>query len=86
MGKLDELVVQGREVKCALGKGALSEVADLVLRLHADEARAKGALLPPHMMRTFMQRDESEREGMRAAVKHVLVALVLLGIIESPEP
>lgn len=85
MSKLDELMVQGREVKCALGKAALAEVADLVLRLHQDEARQNGAILPPVMMRPYRGRTETEQEGMRASCKHVLVALVLLGIIDAPD-
>jgi len=85
VGKLDELTVQGREVKCALGKAALSEVADLVLRLHQDETMQQGVILPHAMMRPYRERPETERDGMRSACKHVLVALVLLGIIDSPE-
>lgn len=85
MGKLDELTMQGREVKCALGKEALSEVADLVLRLHQDECLQQGVILPHAMMRTYRERGETERDGMRAACKHVLVALVLLGIIDAPD-
>jgi hypothetical protein len=85
MGKLDELTVQGRDVQCALSDAMLSRVADLVLRLHQDETQRQGAILPPAMMRSYTQRSESEREGMRAACKHVVVALVLLGVIDAPD-
>jgi hypothetical protein len=85
MGKLDELTVQGREVKCALGKAALSELADLVLRLHLDAAQSQGAVLTHAMLRGYRERSADEQEGMRAACKHVVVALVLLGIIDAPE-
>jgi hypothetical protein len=85
MGKLDELTVQGREMKCALGKPALTELADLVLRLHQDATTQQGVILPHAMMRSYRERSEDEREGMRSACKHVLVALVLLGIIDAPD-
>lgn len=84
MGKLDALVAKGREVRAALDEHALGEVADLVLRLHQQAAREAGAILPAHMMRSYRERDEGERAGMRSAVEHVIVALVLLGVIEPP--
>jgi hypothetical protein len=84
MGKLEHLAAKAREVRVALDEHALSEIAKLVLILHQDAARSAGAILPAHMLRTYMERDESERAGMRAAVEHVVVALVLLGVIDPP--
>jgi hypothetical protein len=85
MGKLDTLAAQGDTVRIALTEQKLGEVADLMLRLHQQTAREKGAILPDHMMRSYLQRSDSERAGMRSAVGHALVALVLLGYIEAPE-
>lgn len=85
MSKLDELTVQGRDVKVAIGRAAMTEVADLTLRLHLDRAKREGAVLTPAMLRTYRQRSEDERDGLRASCEHMLVALVLLGIIDAPD-
>jgi hypothetical protein len=85
MGKLDDLTIEGRDVQCALSDAMLSRVADLVLRLHQDKARQSGAVLPPHMLRSYAERPETEREGMRSACRYMVVALVLLGIIDAPD-
>jgi hypothetical protein len=84
-GKLEALAAQGDELRNALDTRALAEVADLTLRLHQHKARSKGAILPAHMMRSYAERDETERAGMRAACEHVIVALILLGVIDPPE-
>jgi len=84
MGKLDELAAQGKECQVALSDAMLNRIADLTLRLHQQAAREAGAILPPHMMRTFSERPDSERAGMRSAVQHVIIALVLLDIIDQP--
>jgi hypothetical protein len=81
---LEALVGRGKEIRTALDEHALSEVAALVLILHQQAARDAGAILPAHMMRSFRERDAGEKEGMRAAVEHVIVALVLLGVIDPP--
>jgi hypothetical protein len=72
-------------VQCAISNAMLDKVGDLSLRLMQDQARQAGALLAPAMTRSYMQRSDNEREGMRAACKHVVVALVLLGIIDAPD-
>lgn len=84
MSKLEALAAKGDDVRAALDEAALSEVAALVLMLHQRAARTAGAILPSAMMRTYAQRPESERAGMRAAVEHVIVALVLLGVVDPP--
>lgn len=84
MSKLDHLVAKAGDIRAALDEHALSQVAELVLLLHQRAARDAGAILPAHMLRTYMQRDETERAGMRAAVEHVIVALVLLKVIDPP--
>ena len=81
---LQELAAQAKDVRANLAPEALAEIAALVLILHQQAARGAGAILPAHMLRTYAQRDEGEREGMRAAVEHVVVALVLLGVIDKP--
>ena len=68
----------------ALDDDVLDAVADLVLRLHQGEARRAGALLTRAMMRNYLERRGSERAGMRFACRHVLTALVLLGVVERP--
>ena len=85
MGKLDSLVAKAGEVTVQLDRRALSEAADLVLRLMQAQTREVGGLLPPAMARSFMERSENEREGMRSAVLQVVVALALLGYIEPSE-
>ncbi|HBZ69304.1 MAG TPA: hypothetical protein DEP35_06010 [Deltaproteobacteria bacterium] len=82
--ELEHLVTLGRDLEVALSDRTLAEVADLVLRLHQDHARRAGAILPSAMQRAYYERGEMERDGMRSAVKHVLMALVLLDIIELP--
>lgn len=84
MSELESLAAKGRDVRAALDPSTLGRIAELVLLLHQRAAREAGAILPEHMMRTYMQRSASEREGMRAAVEHVVVALVLLGIVDPP--
>ncbi len=84
MSKLEALAAKGRDIRAALDERALSEIAELVLLLHQRTAREAGAILPAHMLRTYKERDEGERAGMRAAVEHVVVALVLLGIVDPP--
>lgn len=59
----------------------LADLADLVLRLHARSARKAGAILSPAMLRTYAQRSETERLGMRAAVQHVFHALILRKVV-----
>ncbi len=81
---LEQLTTEGARVRHALGPATLDQVADLVLRLHAQSARAAGAILPPRLQRTYGELSETERLGMRSAVEHVLTALVLLGIIDQP--
>jgi hypothetical protein len=84
MSKLEALAARGADIRSSLDPNALGEVAALVLLLHQRQAREAGAILPPHMMRTYQERSDSEREGMRAACEHVIVALVLLGVIDTP--
>jgi len=81
---LEWLVREGRDVECSLSEQELATVADLVLRLHQDHARRAGAVLPARLSRGFAERDETERDGMQAAVSYVIRALVLLGYIEMP--
>jgi hypothetical protein len=84
MGKLERLAAQGEDVRAALDEHALADVAALAHLLIRDHSRRAGAILPAHAMRTYAERSESEREGMRAAVEHVIVALVLLKYIDPP--
>lgn len=81
---LDELTIQGARAHIALGPATLDQVADLTLRLHAQAARAAGAILPARLQRSYGELSETERLGMRSAVEHVLTALVLLDIIDQP--
>jgi len=83
--KLDALAAQGVALELELPAHVLAEVADLTLRLHLRRAVTAGAVLTPAMMRSYLERSETEREGMCSAVLHVVRALVLLGIIEPPE-
>jgi hypothetical protein len=82
---LEVLAEEGKDMTVDLGEEVLDGVADLVLRLHQEDARSHGAILPRHMMRPYLERRESERAGMRSAVKHVVMALVLMGIIDQPD-
>lgn len=82
--KLARLAALSLDVRTALPPHVLDEVADLTLRIHQASARAAGALLPPAMTRTYSERREDERHGMRSAVEHVVEALVLLDLIELP--
>lgn len=82
--ELDRLVALGRDLQVTISDHELAQVADLVLRLHQDQTRRAGAILPAPMLRTYREREASEREGMRAACKHVLLSLVLLDVIELP--
>jgi hypothetical protein len=84
LARLAAKAKEGEDIRAALDEHALSEVAELVLLLHQNQARAAGAILSDHMMRSYMSRSESERAGMRAAVEHVIVALVLLEVIDPP--
>jgi len=79
---LDQLA--SADFVCALGDEELDRIADLTLRLHQRSARRAGALLPDHMMRTYAERSETERDGLRSAVKHVVCSLVLLDIVHVP--
>lgn len=81
---LQRLAELGAGTTCELGRATLDQVADLVIRLHQVTAQRAGAILGIDMMRTYEQRTDIEREGMRAAVRHVLTALVLLDIIDAP--
>jgi hypothetical protein len=85
MANLNALAAKAGEVKLSIDETALGEIADLMLRLHQKSARDAGAILPAAMARTFVQRSESERAGMRSAVAHAIVALTLLGYIEPQE-
>ncbi len=84
MPNLDELAGLGAHLTIAVGDPLLEDVADLTLRLHQEGARRAGAVLTADMLRPYTARSEVERAGLRAAVVHVLKALVLLDIIEQP--
>jgi hypothetical protein len=81
---LEVLAEEGAGMTVDLGDEVLDGVADLVLRLHQGEARRAGAILPRQMLRPYTERREVERIGMRSACKHVVMALVLMGIIDRP--
>ena len=82
---IEALVTRGATFEVLLDRETLSSIADLVLRLGQQEARRAGAILPSHMQRTFNERTEAEREGMRSAVANVVRALALVGIIDAHE-
>ncbi len=82
--KLSQLAALGRDVEVELDGRILEELADLALRVHHEKARAKGVLLSAHMARPFAERTETERAAMRSGVKHVVIALALLELIELP--
>jgi hypothetical protein len=84
MHNLDELAPLGVHLTIGVGDSSLGEVADLTLRLHLMQAQRAGAVLTADMLRSYAERSEVERDGMRSAVLHVLKALVLLDIIEVP--
>lgn len=82
---LQHLAEESLTVECALSDDELGLVADLMLRIMQRHARARGALLTQMQGRSYAERSDVEREGLRSAVKHALVALVLLGIIDMPQ-
>lgn len=77
--KLERLAAS--QLSIALSEQTRHEVADLVLRLHQRSARDAGAVLPKHMQRPYIERTETEQLGMRAAIQHVLEALLLLDLV-----
>lgn len=79
---LDRLAAE--PVECVLGDAELDRIADLTLRLHQARARRSGALLTQLQCRPYAERSETERDGMRSAVRHVVMALALLDIIQNP--
>ena len=76
----------GADLSVAFPDPTLDEVADLVLRRHQVGARNAGALLSSAQQRTYLERGETERLGMRSAVVHVLHALLLLDLVELRRP
>ena len=83
-GELERLAVLGQGIEVALDKKTLDEVADLCIRMHQERARRVRSILTPAQARSYTERDEVEREGMQAAVRNVIVALVVLDLIELP--
>ena len=81
---LAELAARHAQVEVGLSAEVLAQAADLTLMIHQRAAREAGAILPAHMLRSYAERRETERDGMRSAIRHVLVALVLLEIVELP--
>jgi hypothetical protein len=82
--KLEELAAVARSVETTLGNDALAEVAELALLVHHQRARAAGVLMSPAVSRPWEARSYTEQIAMRSAVRHVVIALVLLRIIELP--
>ena len=81
---LAALVALASGMRVGLGDAELDRIADLALRIMQAQARAAGAILPGHMQRTYAERSDSERQGMRSAVANVVCSLVLLEFIELP--
>jgi hypothetical protein len=83
-GELERLAALGRDLDVKLRDRSLDDVADLALRLLQQGTRSRSGLLTPSMVRSYAERTDVEREGMRSAIVHVLRALVLLDLIELP--
>jgi hypothetical protein len=81
---LQHLTEQARTLDCALGNPELDRLADLTLRIMQDATRRAGGLLTEMQSRTYAERSDAEREGMRSTMKHVVFALVLLEVIDVP--
>jgi hypothetical protein len=84
MSEIEALAARASEVTTTLGTAELNRIAALTHRIAQDEVRRLGGILSPVLGRSYEELSSREREGMRSAVSHVVVALVLLGIIESP--
>lgn len=81
---LDALVVRAFELETTLGDDEAARVADLALRIAQQKTRRAGGLLAPGQQRTYIERSEVERAGLRSLVHDVVTSLVLLGIIDKP--
>jgi hypothetical protein len=82
--RLSTLAASAKGMRTALGDHELDHIADLALRIMQGQTRAAGGVMPGHMQRTYGERSDSERQGMRSAVANVICALVLLEIIDQP--
>lgn len=82
--ELEALVAQARDMKLALGREALDELAHLAYRLGQDRVTRRGGILRAHTVRDYGELEDKERAGIRNAARDFIVALVLLGFIEMP--
>lgn len=81
---LDQLVAQAVTVKTTLSDEEAARIADLALRIAQQRTRGAGGLLTAGQQRTYTERSETERAGLRSLVHDVVTSLVLLGIIDRP--
>lgn len=81
---LDQLVARALELETTLGDDVAATVADLSLRIAQAKTRRAGGLLAPGQQRTYTERTEVERAGLRSLVHDIVTSLVLLGIIDRP--
>lgn len=84
-GELAELARRGAGMALPWPDESLHEVAALALAIGQERTRAAGVLLSSAQARSYGERSEVERAGVRAAVRDAVVALVLAGYIELPE-
>ena len=82
--EFEAYVIQARDVKLALGREALDELADLAYRLAQDRVTRRGGILRAHLARDYGELEDKERAAMRNSARDFIVALVLLGFIEMP--
>jgi hypothetical protein len=82
---LQQLVEHARTLECGLGRSELDRIADLMLRIMQDSTRRAGGLLTEMQSRTYAERSDAEREGLRSAVRHMLFSLILLDIVDMPD-
>jgi hypothetical protein len=68
----------------AVGDEAADSIAALALLISLEQARVASMVVPPRFARSYSALDEHERAGMRANVRRIIQALVLLGWIEAP--
>jgi hypothetical protein len=82
--RLRELATVASGVDTTLSDDLLAEIAELALLVHHERARDAGVLMSSPVAREWHHRTDGERLAMRSAVRHVVIALVLLRVIELP--
>jgi hypothetical protein len=79
-----DLVNAGREMKLAIGREHIDDIAAIAYALAQDRVTRRGGVLPARLARAYEALDDNERAALRNSVRDVTVALVLLGYLDLP--